>query len=196
MKAIRAGEIVPGNVVVVRNVGPVGGPGMPEMVMLTIQLQGRGLGEDVALITDGRFSGVSHGILIGHISPGGGTRRPDRGGARWRYDRHRSGQAHAESGDLRRGAGTAHGRLAPARGGHPAAPGSVHDKYTNWCRQPITAAWSKILFDSGFPTTITSHPEEVAKRVRRMGNRHGARAHPSRRAPAECSSGRGRCWKA
>jgi dihydroxy-acid dehydratase len=69
MAAIRAGEIVPGNVVVVRNVGPVGGPGMPEMVMLTIQLQGRGLGEDVALITDGRFSGVSHGILIGHISP-------------------------------------------------------------------------------------------------------------------------------
>ncbi|WP_422003143.1 dihydroxy-acid dehydratase [Reyranella sp.] len=69
MAAIRAGEIVKGNVVVVRNVGPVGGPGMPEMVMLTIQLQGRGLGEDVALITDGRFSGVSHGILIGHISP-------------------------------------------------------------------------------------------------------------------------------
>ena len=69
MKAIRAGDIVAGNVVVVRNVGPVGGPGMPEMVMLTIQLQGRGLGEDVALITDGRFSGVSHGILIGHISP-------------------------------------------------------------------------------------------------------------------------------
>jgi dihydroxy-acid dehydratase len=69
MKAIRAGTITPGTVIVVRNVGPVGGPGMPEMVMLTIQLQGRGLGEDVALITDGRFSGVSHGILIGHISP-------------------------------------------------------------------------------------------------------------------------------
>ena len=69
MGAIRAGSIVAGDVVVVRNVGPVGGPGMPEMVMLTIQLQGRGLGKDVALITDGRFSGVSHGILIGHISP-------------------------------------------------------------------------------------------------------------------------------
>ena len=69
MKAIRAGDIKPGTVIVVRNVGPVGGPGMPEMVMLTIQLQGRGLAEDVALITDGRFSGVSHGILIGHISP-------------------------------------------------------------------------------------------------------------------------------
>src|SRR5207245_8987764 len=69
MAAIRAGAIIAGTVVVVRNVGPVGGPGMPEMVMLTIQLQGRGLGEDVALITDGRFSGVSHGILIGHVSP-------------------------------------------------------------------------------------------------------------------------------
>jgi len=67
--AIRSGSIVAGDVVVVRNVGPVGGPGMPEMVMLTIQLQGRGLGADVALITDGRFSGVSHGILIGHVSP-------------------------------------------------------------------------------------------------------------------------------
>ena len=69
MAAIRANAIAPGTVVVVRNVGPVGGPGMPEMVALTLQLQGRGLGKDVALITDGRFSGVSHGILIGHISP-------------------------------------------------------------------------------------------------------------------------------
>ncbi len=69
MAAIRADRIVAGDVIVVRNVGPVGGPGMPEMVMLTVQLQGRGLGADVALITDGRFSGVSHGILIGHISP-------------------------------------------------------------------------------------------------------------------------------
>jgi dihydroxy-acid dehydratase len=69
MRAIRAGVVVAGDVVVVRNVGPVGAPGMPEMVMLTAQLQGRGLGTSVALITDGRFSGVSHGVLIGHISP-------------------------------------------------------------------------------------------------------------------------------
>jgi dihydroxy-acid dehydratase len=69
MRAIRADEVRPGDVVVVRNVGPVGAPGMPEMVHLTVQLQGRGLGKDVALITDGRFSGVSHGILVGHISP-------------------------------------------------------------------------------------------------------------------------------
>ena len=69
MAAIRADDIAPGTVIVVRNVGPVGAPGMPEMVMLTVQLQARGLGENVALITDGRFSGVSHGVLIGHISP-------------------------------------------------------------------------------------------------------------------------------
>lgn len=69
MAAIRDGGIVAGDVVVVRHVGPVGAPGMPEMVHLTIQLQGRGLGKDVALITDGRFSGVSHGILVGHICP-------------------------------------------------------------------------------------------------------------------------------
>lgn len=69
MDAIRSDRIVAGDVIVVRHVGPAGAPGMPEMVHLTIQLQGRGLGKAVALITDGRFSGVSHGILIGHISP-------------------------------------------------------------------------------------------------------------------------------
>lgn len=76
MRAIRSGMVVSGDVVVVRNVGPVGEPGMPEMVMLTAQLQGRGLGTTVALITDGRFSGVSHGILIGHISPEAARRGP------------------------------------------------------------------------------------------------------------------------
>ena len=69
LAAIRGDEIRAGDVIVVRNVGPAGGPGMPEMVMLTIQLQGRGLGGSVALVTDGRFSGVSHGIIIGHVSP-------------------------------------------------------------------------------------------------------------------------------
>ncbi len=76
MAAIRDGGVVAGDVVVVRNVGPVGAPGMPEMVHLTIQLQGRGLGKDVALITDGRFSGVSHGILVGHICPEGAKGGP------------------------------------------------------------------------------------------------------------------------
>ena len=76
MVALRNGSVIAGDVVVVRNVGPVGAPGMPEMVHLTIQLQGRGLGKDVALITDGRFSGVSHGILVGHICPEGAKGGP------------------------------------------------------------------------------------------------------------------------
>ncbi|TBR29423.1 MAG: dihydroxy-acid dehydratase, partial [Reyranella sp.] len=130
MKAIRAGEIVPGNVVVVRNVGPVGGPGMPEMVMLTIQLQGRGLGEDVALITDGRFSGVSHGILIGHISPEaarGGPIAAVRDGDTIVIDPNaRTLNLEVSDEELAR-------RMAGRRPPDPAdrpRPGSVHDKYT------------------------------------------------------------------
>jgi dihydroxy-acid dehydratase len=69
MAAIREDRVVAGDVIVVRNVGPVGAPGMPEMVQLTVQLQGRGFGKEIALITDGRFSGVSHGILVGHVCP-------------------------------------------------------------------------------------------------------------------------------
>lgn len=76
MVAIRDGTVIAGDVVVVRHVGPVGAPGMPEMVHLTLQLQGRGLGKEVALITDGRFSGVSHGILVGHICPEGAKGGP------------------------------------------------------------------------------------------------------------------------
>jgi dihydroxy-acid dehydratase len=130
MKAIRAGEIVPGTVVVVRNVGPVGGPGMPEMVMLTIQLQGRGLGEDVALITDGRFSGVSHGILIGHISPEaarGGPIAAVRDGDTIVIDPvARTLNLEVPDEEIAR-------RMADWRAPDPAGrirPGSVHDKYT------------------------------------------------------------------
>lgn len=67
--AIEAGEIVEGDVVVVRYVGPKGGPGMPEMLSITAMIVGRGLGGKVALMTDGRFSGGSHGFVIGHIAP-------------------------------------------------------------------------------------------------------------------------------
>jgi dihydroxy-acid dehydratase len=129
MRAIRAGEIAPGTVIVVRNVGPVGGPGMPEMVMLTIQLQGRGLGEDVALITDGRFSGVSHGILIGHISPEaarGGPIAAVRDGDTIVIDP----RARTLTLDLPAEAIAA--RLRTWRAPDPAGrirPGSVHDKY-------------------------------------------------------------------
>lgn len=63
------GTVQAGHVVVIRYEGPKGGPGMPEMLAPTSAIQGRGLGKDVALITDGRFSGASRGISIGHISP-------------------------------------------------------------------------------------------------------------------------------
>jgi dihydroxy-acid dehydratase len=67
--AILAGRVKKGDVVVIRNEGPRGGPGMREMLSPTSALMGRGLGADVALITDGRFSGGSHGFVVGHISP-------------------------------------------------------------------------------------------------------------------------------
>ena len=69
MQAILAGEVHSGDVVVIRHEGPRGGPGMREMLSPTSALSGRGLDGKVALITDGRFSGGSHGFLIGHVSP-------------------------------------------------------------------------------------------------------------------------------
>ncbi|MBS0376978.1 MAG: dihydroxy-acid dehydratase [Proteobacteria bacterium] len=68
-QAILAGKVRAGDVVVIRNEGPKGGPGMREMLSPTGAIMGRGLGDQVALITDGRFSGGSHGFVVGHISP-------------------------------------------------------------------------------------------------------------------------------
>lgn len=68
-KAVMSGEIYRGDVVVIRNEGPKGGPGMREMLSVTSALAGAGLGEEVVLLTDGRFSGATHGPCIGHISP-------------------------------------------------------------------------------------------------------------------------------
>ena len=69
MAAILGGKIVSGDVVVIRYEGPKGGPGMREMLNPTSAIQGMGLGSEVALITDGRFSGASRGASIGHVSP-------------------------------------------------------------------------------------------------------------------------------
>jgi dihydroxy-acid dehydratase len=68
-EAVKERRIVPGDVVVIRYEGPVGGPGMQEMLSVTAALVGEGLGDEVALITDGRFSGGTHGLMIGHIAP-------------------------------------------------------------------------------------------------------------------------------
>ena len=69
LAALERGEIKKGTVVVIRYEGPKGGPGMPEMLTCTSAIMGAGLGEDVAMLTDGRFSGGSHGFIIGHITP-------------------------------------------------------------------------------------------------------------------------------
>ena len=69
MTAVRNRAIEPGDVVVIRNEGPAGGPGMREMLAVTAALVGEGLGEDVALLTDGRFSGATHGLMAGHVAP-------------------------------------------------------------------------------------------------------------------------------
>jgi dihydroxy-acid dehydratase len=69
MEVVLAGGINPGDVVVIRNEGPAGGPGMREMLAVTAAINGAGLGESVALLTDGRFSGATHGFMAGHLAP-------------------------------------------------------------------------------------------------------------------------------
>jgi dihydroxy-acid dehydratase len=68
-EAVLAGQVRPGDVVIVRQEGPRGGPGMREMLSLTALLKGMPLGDQVALVTDGRFSGATRGLCIGHVSP-------------------------------------------------------------------------------------------------------------------------------
>src|SRR4029077_5748519 len=67
--AVQEGAIEKGDVVVIRGEGPVGGPGMREMLGVTAALVGRGLGDDCALVTDGRFSGATYGFMVGHVAP-------------------------------------------------------------------------------------------------------------------------------
>ncbi len=68
-RAVKAQEIEPGDVIVIRNEGPAGGPGMREMLQVTAAIVGEGLGEQVALLTDGRFSGATRGLMVGHVAP-------------------------------------------------------------------------------------------------------------------------------
>ena len=84
LQAILDGTVVAGDVVVIRYEGPRGGPGMREMLSPTTAIMGKGLGDKVALITDGRFSGGSHGFVVGHVVAGSRARRPARARARRR----------------------------------------------------------------------------------------------------------------
>jgi dihydroxy-acid dehydratase len=69
LAAIAAAAVRPGDVLVIRNEGPAGGPGMREMLSVTSAVVGAGLGETVSLVTDGRFSGATRGLMVGHVSP-------------------------------------------------------------------------------------------------------------------------------
>ena len=101
VKAILANEVKAGDVVVIRYEGPRGGPGMQEMLYPTSYLKSKGLGKACALITDGRFSGGTSGLSIGHVSPEaaeGGADRPGPGG---RPDRDRHPEPHDPPGGQR-----------------------------------------------------------------------------------------------
>ena len=87
MAAVTRGGIEAGDVVVIRNEGPVGGPGMREMLAVTGAINGAGLGEHVALLTDGRFSGATHGFMAGHVAPEAARGGPIAAVARRRHDR-------------------------------------------------------------------------------------------------------------
>lgn len=76
MEAVQAGRIEGGDVVVIRYEGPKGGPGMREMLGVTSAIVGQGLGETVALLTDGRFSGATRGLMAGHVAPEAAHRGP------------------------------------------------------------------------------------------------------------------------
>jgi dihydroxy-acid dehydratase len=69
MQAVLDGHVKPGDVVIIRYEGPKGGPGMREMLSVTAAIVGQGLGSEVALVTDGRFSGGTRGLMIGHVAP-------------------------------------------------------------------------------------------------------------------------------
>jgi dihydroxy-acid dehydratase len=107
LAAIQEGRVTHGDVVVIRYEGPKGGPGMREMLSITSLIMGAGLGKSVALITDGRFSGGTHGFVVGHITPEAQTGRRAGAGAGRRRHYHRRREQSAHRRPERRRAGAA-----------------------------------------------------------------------------------------
>ena len=101
--AVKAGALAPGDVVVIRYEGPHGGPGMREMLHVTAAIVGEGLSDAVALVTDGRFSGATHGFMVGHVSPEASKGGPLAASARaTRRDRRRAARTPPGAGRRRR----------------------------------------------------------------------------------------------
>ena len=126
--AVQAQGIRAGDVVVIRYEGPKGGPGMREMLTVTGALMGQGLGEQVALMTDGRFSGATHGLMVGHVAAGGGGGWSDCAAGGRGYGGGRRSEPPA-------GRGAFGGRVGASEGGMEAAADGVSDGGVGEVRQ-------------------------------------------------------------
>ena len=161
-EAVSRNTINPGDVVVIRNEGPKGGPGMREMLGVTASLVGAGLGESVALLTDGRFSGATRGLMAGHVAPEaavGGPIAAVRDGDTISFD---IPNRQLEPGDLRRGDGAAHGRL-----------GSAAHALSAWRLRQVRA--SGLGRRAGRGDQLAARPIEAVPRPRyRQCGRHAA----------------------
>ena len=113
--AVQERAYKPGDVIVIRYEGPKGGPGMREMLSTTSAIYGQGMGEEVALITDGRFSGATRGFCIGHVGPEAAVGGPIATAAQWRQDRDRCREGHHRRGAVGCGTGRAPGGMAAAQ---------------------------------------------------------------------------------
>ena len=135
MDAILANRIRPGDVLVIRYEGPKGGPGMQEMLAPTSALIGQGLGESVGLITDGRFSGGTWGMVVGHVAPEAYVGGDDRAGRGGRLDHDRCAPAAAPAQRRRRRA-----RRAGARTGVAPPPRYTRGVLAKYMRLVSTAS--------------------------------------------------------
>ena len=113
-RAVKDQQINPGDIVVIRNEGPVGGPGMREMLQVTAAIVGEGLGESVAMVTDGRFSGATRGLMIGHVAPEAAKGGPIAAIQRGRRDHRRHRRPPDRRRPRRRGDRRPHRRLRVA----------------------------------------------------------------------------------
>jgi len=157
--AVLAQRIRPGDVVVIRYEGPKGGPGMREMLGVTAALVGQGLGETVALVTDGRFSGATRGLMVGHVAPEaavGGPLAALRDGDGIEIDAGRGRlSVNLTAAELRR-------RLARFRTPRPPYATGVFAKYAS-------------LVGSAAEGAVTGPPAEPPRRARPRGRRPGSR---------------------
>ena len=185
LDALAEGAIVAGDVVVIRYEGPKGGPGMREMLAITGAIKGAGLGKDVLLVTDGRFSGGTTGLCVGHIAPEAVDARPDRVRPRRRPDHARRGQP-----DPRRRRRPTRSWPAVARAGSP-VPAEVHPRACSAstprsCSPPPTAR------SAAEPDRPTVPGPVGATRPRRSGSGDRGRANGLRvRGPGRADRGSG-----